>query len=126
MMTCSWLKAELATPRQGSDSGASVSLVPARLVSESDYIGRHRKVKGAVGQECLPVARLSIDLMEGEQALDVLVTPEDSTPLVLPHFLSSLSKLLKDGPPALLMGSSMAPNVVPEISVPGDRLGAGQ
>ena len=54
------------------DSGASVSLVPARLVSESDYTGRHRKVKGAVGQECLPVARLSIGLMEGEEDLDSL------------------------------------------------------
>ena len=64
---------------------------------------------------------MSIGLMEGEQDLDVLVTPEDSTPLVgkdHPHFLSSLSKLLKDEP---LMGSSMAPNVVPGITVPEEN-----
>ena len=38
-----------------------------------------------------------------------------------PHFLSSLSKLLKDGPPALLMGSSMAPNAFSEITVPEEN-----
>ena len=70
------------------------------------------------------MARLSIGLMEGEEDLDVLVTPEDSTPLVgkdHPHFLSSLNKLLKDEPPALLMGRSMAPNVAPEFTVPEEN-----
>jgi hypothetical protein len=64
------------------DSGAAMSLFPAKFVDRKDYTGGWMTVRGAVGEQSLQTAVVTVE-MEGEKEdMRVLVTMEDTTPLL--------------------------------------------
>lgn len=67
------------------DTGASMSMVPAKLISSADYTGLHRHVRGAVSEESLPTARVALDVKENTTMMTVLVTAEDTVGLTILH-----------------------------------------
>ena len=71
------------------DSGAAMSLFPAKFIDKNDYTGGRMIVKGAVGEKSLQTAIVTVE-MEGEKRdMRVLVTKEYTTPLLgmdYPHF----------------------------------------
>lgn len=57
------------------DTGAAMSMVPAKLISRDDYTGHYRHVRGAVGG-------VAIDVKGDTTMMTVLVTAEDTQPLL--------------------------------------------
>ncbi len=75
------------------DSGASMSLFPAKFIQQEDYTGGWMTVKGAVGEQSLQTARVTVVLDGVTDDMRVLVTTEDTTPLLgtdYPHFDDAL------------------------------------
>jgi hypothetical protein len=62
------------------DTGAAMSMVPAKLMKKEDYTGHFKHVKGAVGEHSLPRARVALDV--STTMMTLLVTTEDTTPLL--------------------------------------------
>ena len=81
------------------DSGAAMSMFPAKMLDQKDYSGDWMKVKGAVGEKFLQTAVVTVEV-EGEKAdMCVLVTPEDTTPLLgmdYPHFDDTMLRKLAE------------------------------
>ena len=71
------------------DSGAAMSLFPAKLINQKDYTGGWLTVRGAVGEQSLQTAVVNVEMEGKKEDMCVLVTTEDTTPLLgmdHPHF----------------------------------------
>ena len=71
------------------DSGAAMSLFPAKLIDQKDYTGGWLTVRGAVGEQSLQTAVVNVEMEGKKEDMCVLVTTEDTTPLLgmdHPHF----------------------------------------
>lgn len=64
------------------DSGAAMSLFPAKFIDQKDYTGNWMTVRGAVGEQSLQPARVTVEVGGKKEDMCVLVTTEDTTPLL--------------------------------------------
>ena len=81
------------------DSGAAMSLFPAKLIEQKCYTGQWMKVRGAVGQKSLLTAVVSVEVDGKKEDVRVLVTSEDTTPLLgidFPRFERILHQKLSE------------------------------
>ena len=81
------------------DSGAAMSLFPAKLVEQQCYTGQRMSVRGAVGERSLPTAVVPVEVDGKTEDMCVLVTSEDTTPLLgidFPHFERILHRKLAE------------------------------
>ena len=78
------------------DSGAAMSLFPAKLIDQKDYTGGWLTVRGAVGEQSLQTAVVNVEMEGKKEDMCVLVTTEDTIPLLgMDHPHLQLKELTK-------------------------------
>ena len=84
-----------------TDTGATMSMVPAKLINSEDYTGQHQRVRRAVDEESLLTTRADIEVKDNPTMITVLVTAEDTVPLLGTDY-PAFMKILRDTVPVLL------------------------